>query len=98
MPKIYELHIDETLSAEDLIKRFIAALSTTQTTTVDPGRAATPTQTPLTVDEVRVRVAKARLANKSLDLVSTLEKFGAKKLSDVDPQRYPELLAEVEQA
>jgi hypothetical protein len=103
MPKTYELSVDETLSADELIRRFITALSAGVSTSTDDeatpiATAGSSKETTLSLDVVRERVAKARVADKTLDLVAVLEKFGAKKLSDVGPENYNELLAIVEKA
>lgn len=102
MPKTYQLHIDDTLSAEELVKRLVAALSVTAPSAPRAEAEQAPTSKPtaansaLTLEEVRARLAKARIANKDLDLAAVFQKFGGQKLSDLDPKHYPDLLATVE--
>jgi hypothetical protein len=52
----------------------------------------------ITLEDVRSRLAEARKADNTLDLAALFEKFGAKKLSDVDPENYADLLAALKDA
>jgi len=50
------------------------------------------------LEEVRTRLPQERLSNKDLDLAALFQKFGAKKLSEVDPKHFAALMAAVEKA
>jgi hypothetical protein len=97
MRKTYELTFDPTLSTEEVIKRLISALSAPSD--APPSVKTAKKQSPsapaaLSLDQVRERLANARLANKDLDLAGLFQRFNAKKLSEVDPKDYEALLVQ----
>lgn len=81
------------------------AMASTETkvekVTVVSDTAKALTQKTETADTPSLESIRAVLANKSrqghtAEIRSLLQKYGASKLSDIDPSRYEELLAEVE--
>lgn len=55
-----------------------------------------PTSKPLTLEEVRVVLAEKSRNGHTAKIRELLEKHGAAKLSEIDPQKYSALLAEAE--
>lgn len=51
---------------------------------------------PLTLEEVRMVLAEKSRAGHTAEVRALLVKHGAEKLSDIDPARYPALLADAE--
>lgn len=61
----------------------------TEATDLKPAQA-------LSLVEARSRLAKVKSRNPDFDLPALIEKFGAAKLSDVDPKHFADLLFEAE--
>ena len=55
-----------------------------------------PTSKPLTLEDVRAVLAEKSRNGHTAKVRELLEKHGAAKLSEIDPQKYAALLAEVE--
>ena len=55
-----------------------------------------PEEQPLTLEEVRMVLAEKSRAGHTAEVRALLIKHGAEKLSDIDPARYPSLLADAE--
>jgi len=55
-----------------------------------------PTSKPLTLEEVRAVLAEKSRNGHTAKIRELLEKHGAAKLSEIDPQKYAALLAEAE--
>lgn len=55
-----------------------------------------PEEKPLTLEEVRMVLAEKSRAGHTAEVRALLVKHGAEKLSDIDPARYPALLADAE--
>ena len=55
-----------------------------------------PEEQPLTLEEVRMVLAEKSRAGHTAEVRALLVKHGADKLSDIDPAKYPTLLAEAE--
>ena len=55
-----------------------------------------PTSKPLTLEEVRAVLAEKSRNGHTAKIQELLEKHGAAKLSEIDPQKYAALLAEAE--
>ena len=61
-----------------------------------PETSAQPTSKPLTLEEVRAVLAEKSRNGHTAKIRELLEKHGAAKLSEIDPQKYAALLAEAE--
>lgn len=55
-----------------------------------------PEEKPLTLEEVRAVLAEKSRAGHTAEVKALLTKHGADKLSDIDPAKYPALLADAE--
>ena len=55
-----------------------------------------PTSKPLTLEDVRAVLAEKSRNGHTAKIRELLEKYGAAKLSEIDPQKYATLLAEAE--
>ncbi len=61
-----------------------------------PESSVQPTSKPLTLEEVRAVLAEKSRNGHTAKIRELLEKHGAEKLSEIDPQKYAALLAEAE--
>jgi len=61
-----------------------------------PEISVQPTSKPLTLEDVRAVLAEKSRNGHTAKIRELLEKHGAAKLSEIDPQKYAALLAEVE--
>ena len=61
-----------------------------------PESSVQPTSKPLTLEEVRAVLAEKSRNGHTAKIRELLEKYGAAKLSEIDPQKYAALLAEAE--
>jgi hypothetical protein len=57
---------------------------------------AMPNPAPITIEQVRAVLAEKSQSGKQPHVKALITKFGAKKLTDIDPARYTELLKEAE--
>ena len=64
--------------------------------TADVEEVPQETQKPVTLDEVRAALAEKSRAGYTADVKALIAKYGADKLSDVDPANYAALLQESE--
>ena len=62
------------------------------------GGTTSPPAKPLTLEEVRAELSKLSRAGKTPVVKQLLGKFGASKLSDVDPSQYWTLMAMAQEA
>lgn len=58
--------------------------------------SSVPEEKPLTLEEVRAVLAEKSRAGHTAEVKALLTKHGADKLSDIDPAKYPALLADAE--
>lgn len=58
--------------------------------------SSTQEEKPLTLEEVRAVLAEKSRAGHTAEVKALLTKHGADKLSDIDPAKYPALLADAE--
>ncbi len=63
----------------------------------EPSTEPTPAETVLTLEAVRAALADKSRAGFTAQIRSLLQKFGADKLSGIDPTNYKALLADVEE-
>ena len=61
-----------------------------------PETSVQPTSKPLTLEDVRAVLAEKSRNGHTAKIRELLEKHGAAKLSEIDPQKYAALLAEAE--
>ena len=61
-----------------------------------PETSVQPTSKPLTLEDVRAVLAEKSRNGHTAKIRELLEKHGATKLSEIDPQKYSALLAEAE--
>ena len=61
-----------------------------------PETSVQPTSKPLTLEDVRAVLAEKSRNGHTAKVRELLEKHGAAKLSEIDPQKYAALLAEAE--
>jgi uncharacterized membrane protein (UPF0182 family) len=61
-----------------------------------PETSVQPTSKPLTLEDVRAVLAEKSRNGHTAKIRELLEKYGAAKLSEIDPQKYAALLAEAE--
>ena len=87
--------IEELRSAAAAINDAANWLADTFSTT-EPAEEAPMTEPVLTLEEVRAVLADKARAGYTAQIRSLLQKYGADKLSGVDPTNYKALLADVE--
>lgn len=58
--------------------------------------AEPPVQAPVTIEQIRAILAEKSQAGKQPQVKELITKFGAKKLTDINPVHYAELLKEAE--
>lgn len=63
---------------------------------VETSSSPAPAEKPLTLEEVRMVLAEKSRAGHTAEVRALLVKHGAEKLSDIDPAKYPALLADAE--
>ena len=61
-----------------------------------PETSVQPTSKPLTLEDVRAVLAEKSRNGHTAKIRELLKKYGAAKLSEIDPQKYAALLAEAE--
>ena len=59
-------------------------------------KAPTPEEKPVTLEQVRAVLAEKSHDGFTAEVRALLEKYGASKLSQIDPSKYADLLAEAE--
>lgn len=65
-------------------------------TTAKKTPKAEPEEKPLTLEKVRAVLAEKSRAGHTAEVKELLNKHGADKLSEIDPEEYPALLADTE--
>ena len=60
------------------------------------GEVEAATQVPVTIEQVRAILVEKSQAGKQPQVKALITKYGAKKLTDIAPERYAELLKEAE--
>lgn len=63
---------------------------------VQEAKPAAPATPPISIEQVRAVLADKSRSGKTVAVRELLKKFGAAKLSEIDPARYAELLPEAE--
>jgi hypothetical protein len=58
--------------------------------------AGEPAQEPVAIETVRAVLAEKSRSGKQLEVKALITKYGANKLTDIDPDRYSDLLKEAE--
>ncbi len=94
-----ELAIRDLRNAADTIKDVADTLAEMFTSTANTEEAPAPAQEPeptITLVQVREVLSEKSRAGHTEEIRALLQKYGASKLSLVDPVHYKELLAEVE--
>lgn len=97
MKKLHELStvLDELRSIEAALhtatNTLAALLSENDDTPADPGTA-----TPVTLEQVRAVLAEKSVQGHTAEVQTLIHQQGVKKLSQVDPAQYANLLAEAE--
>ena len=61
-----------------------------------PDKAEEIKEEPITIEKVRAVLAEKSQSGKQPEVKALITKFGAKKLTDIDPSSYKALLAEAE--
>ena len=72
------------------------AFSTADDAVTEPGVEAPATEPALKLEDVRAVLAEKSRAGRTAEIRSLLQKFGADRLSQLDPSSYKALLTEVE--
>ncbi len=92
--------IEDLRSLADSIQAVADAMcqsdAPTEETAPIPQAALEPTQTPITLEEVRSVLADKSHDGKTEAVRALLQKYGAPKLSGIDPKHYKALLADAE--
>lgn len=99
MGKISELDmaIKDLRSAASTINNVANALAELFSTTADEAPdAAAPAEPQLTLEQVRAVLADKSRKGHTAEIRALLQKYGAAKLSGIDPANYKALLADVE--
>jgi len=63
----------------------------------EPPKAAAPEEKPLALEDVRAVLADKSRKGHTAEIRALLKKYGAAKLSDIDPGKYKALLADAEE-
>ncbi len=88
------------LAVADDLRRLadsIQASGTAADETTEPQDASpVPTSSPITLEQVRAVLADKSQDGKLAEVRALISKYGAKKLSEVDPKHYAVLLADAE--
>lgn len=92
-----ELAIKDLRSAAATINEVANTLAEMFSTTADEAPdAATPVEPQLTLEQVRAVLADKSRQGHTAEIRSLLQKYGAAKLSQIDPAHYKALLADAE--
>ena len=92
-----ELAIKDLRSAAATINEVANALAEMFSTTADEAPdAATPAEPQLTLEQVRAVLADKSRMGFTAEIRSLLQKYGAAKLSGIDPTNYKALVADAE--
>ena len=92
-----ELAIKDLRSAVATINEVANTLADMFSTTADEAPdAATPAEPQLTLEQVRAVLADKSRNGHTAEIRSLLQKYGAAKLSGIDPANYKALLADAE--
>jgi hypothetical protein len=100
MSKMNELSqtVDELRTAARLLLSAADSLtdlfSGTGDSTEEVNETPKPTEPPLTLETVRAVLAEKSRSGFTAEVKSLLEKYGAAKLSEIDPEKYHDLLEE----
>ena len=92
-----ELAIKDLRSAAATINEVANALAEMFSTTADEAPdAVTPAEPQLTLEQVRAVLADKSRLGFTAEIRTLLQKYGATKLSGIDPAHYKDLLADTE--
>lgn len=64
--------------------------------TPTPVPAASPSESKLTLEQVRAKLTAISQAGKAAEVKALLKEFGVAKLTDVPPEKFPEILSKAE--
>ncbi|KAB2953742.1 DNA ligase [Heliorestis acidaminivorans] len=84
------------ISAADTLADIFSGSGGTQASDQQKTETPAPTEKPLTLEAVRAVLAEKSRNGHTAEVRALLEKHGAAKLSEIDPAKYPALLAEAE--
>lgn len=99
MAKMKELQmmLDGLKQAVADIHSLVTELEATLSTPSDEEpNAESPPEVTVTLEEVRAVLAEKSRTGHTAEVRALLQKYGASKLSDIDPERYPALMKEAE--
>jgi Ca2+-binding EF-hand superfamily protein len=85
-----------TVSLETLIEVLDKTVNKEEVSTTKTFEEAIPKAGPITLEKVRGVLASKSQSGKQPEVKKLIAKFGAKKLTDIDPDCYEELLKEAE--
>ena len=91
----FDLCVGELRSAAQSLNSVADSLTSLFSGT-QPETSVQPTSKPLRLEEVRAVLAEKSRNGHTAKIRELLEKHGAAKLSEIDPQKYSALLAEAE--
>jgi hypothetical protein len=91
LQKVSRALVGMSKAVDAVIDRIAGAAETTPQTPPEP-----PKFTPLTLEQVRAVLAEKSRNGYTPEIRTLLEKYGASKLTDVDPGNYAALLKEAE--
>lgn len=87
---------DALISISESLSDLFSGNRDAQLTDRPKAEAPAPEEKPLTLEAVRAVLAEKSRAGQTAEVRALLEKHGAAKLSEIDPARYPALLAQAE--
>lgn len=85
-----------TVSLETLIEVLDKTVDKEEASTTKTIEEAIPKAEPITIEKIRGVLATKSQGGKQPEVKALIAKFGAKKLTDIDPTCYEELLREAE--
>jgi len=80
----------------DAVKEFTVDRMQTAVVKTRPDEAAKESEKPVSLEQIRAILAEKSQSGKQPEVKALITKFGAKKLTDIDPACYKELLQEAE--
>lgn len=83
-------------AAEKITQHTQQELSTTEDISKSELKQEPEPSQQITLEQIRIKLASLAQAGKQAQVKELIAKFGGKKLTDIPPEKYPELLAEAE--
>ena len=83
-------------AAEKIAQHTQQELSTTEDISKSELKQEPEPSQQITLEQIRIKLASLAQAGKQAQVKELIAKFGGKKLTDIPPEKYPELLAEAE--